>query len=203
MSFTIRERILHNVPKKKSRTLKIVFALFIVTTIGLLAVAYFNYRRVLDKPEQFITAIQPGVDMAIDDIHQTATRDGKKEWQLDAATAHYLEAEKKIRLDRLTMTFFIDNQPPIHLSADSGTLETETRNVMVTGHVELKNEDSRLLTDELHYRHEKQFLFAQSPVEIIGDGYQLNADSMTLELDKKRAVFKGNVKGTFSEDLSL
>jgi len=76
-------------------------------------------------------------------------------------------------------------------------------NVMVTGHVELKNEDSRLLADELHYRHETQFLFAQSPVEIIGDGFQLNADSMTLELDKKRAVFKGNVKGTFSEDLSL
>ncbi|MEJ2520794.1 MAG: hypothetical protein P8Y91_10685, partial [Desulfuromonadales bacterium] len=69
-------------PKIKSRTLKIVFALFIVTTIGLLAVAYFNYRRILDKPEQFISAIQPGVDMAIDDIHQTATRDGKKQWQL-------------------------------------------------------------------------------------------------------------------------
>ncbi|MDP4978469.1 MAG: LPS export ABC transporter periplasmic protein LptC, partial [Desulfobacterales bacterium] len=172
--------------KKNPRTLKIVFALCIVTTIGLLSVAYFKYRRILDKPEEFITAIQPGVDMAIDDIHQTATRDGKKEWQLDAATAHYLEAEKKIRLDRLTMTFFIDNQPPIHLTADSGTLETETRNVMITGHVELKNEDSRLLADELHYRHETQFLFAQSPVEIIGDGYQLNADSMTLELDKKR-----------------
>ena len=190
-------------PKKKPRTLKILFALFIVTTIGLLAVAFFNYRRILDKPEQFITAIQPGVDMAIDDIHQTSTRDGKKEWQLDAATAHYLEAEKKIRLDRLTMTFFVDNQPPIHLSADSGTLETETRNVMVTGHVVLKNEESRLLANELRYRHEKQFIFAQSPVEIIGNGYQLNADSMTLELDKKRAVFKGNVKGTFSADLSL
>jgi len=75
--------------------------------------------------------------MAIDDIHQTATRDGKKEWQLDAATAHYLEGEKKIRLDRLTMTFFIDNQPPIYLSADSGTLETETRNVMVTGQISI------------------------------------------------------------------
>ena len=36
MSFIIRERILHNVPKKKPRTLKILFALFIVTTIGLL-----------------------------------------------------------------------------------------------------------------------------------------------------------------------
>ena len=97
MSFTIRERILHTVLKKNPRTLKIVFALCIVTTIGLLSVAYFKYRRILDKPEEFITAIQPGVDMAIDDIHQTATRDGKKEWQLDAATAHYLEAEKKIR----------------------------------------------------------------------------------------------------------
>ncbi|MFZ0243935.1 MAG: LPS export ABC transporter periplasmic protein LptC [Desulfobacterales bacterium] len=189
--------------KKKTRTLKIVFALFIVSTIAVLAVVYVNYRRILDQPEKFIAAIQPGVDMAIDDVHQTATRDGKKEWQLDAATAHYLEAEKKIRLDSLTMTFFLDGQPPIHLTAENGVLETETRNVLVTGHVVLKNDDSRLLADALDYHHEKQFLSAQTPVEIIGDGYRLDADSMSLELGKKRAVFKGNVKGTFSEDLSL
>lgn len=189
--------------KKKTRTLKIVFSLFIVTTIAVLAVVYVNYRRVLDQPENVIAAIQPGVDMAIDDVHQTATRDGKKEWQLDADKAHYLEAEKKIRLDRLTMTFFLDGQPPIHLTADSGVLETETRNVLVTGHVVLKNEESRLLADALDYRHEKHFLSTQTPVEIIGDGYRLDADSMSLELDKKRAIFKGNVKGTFSEDLSL
>jgi len=203
MSFTIRERILHTVSKKKTRTLKIVFALFILTTITVLAVVYVNYRRILDQPEKVIAAIQPGVDMAIDDVHQTATRDGKKEWQLDADKAHYLEAEKKIRLDRLTMTFFLDGQPPIHLTADNGVLETETRNVLVTGHVVVKNEDSRLLADALDYRHEQQFLSTQTPVEIIGDGYRLDADSMSLELDKKRAVFKGNVKGTFSEDLSL
>lgn len=189
--------------KKKTRTLKIVFALFILTTITVLAVVYVNYRRILDQPEKVIAAIQPGVDMAIDDVHQTATRDGKKEWQLDADKAHYLEAEKKIRLDRLTMTFFLDGQPPIHLTADNGVLETETRNVLVTGHVVVKNEDSRLLADALDYRHEQQFLSTQTPVEIIGDGYRLDADSMSLELDKKRAVFKGNVKGTFSEDLSL
>jgi len=194
---------LHTVSKKKTRTLKIVFALFILTTITVLAVVYVNYRRILDQPEKVIAAIQPGVDMAIDDVHQTATRDGKKEWQLDADKAHYLEAEKKIRLDRLTMTFFLDGQPPIHLTADNGVLETETRNVLVTGHVVVKNEDSRLLADALDYRHEQQFLSTQTPVEIIGDGYRLDADSMSLELDKKRAVFKGNVKGTFSEDLSL
>ncbi|MFZ0611250.1 MAG: LPS export ABC transporter periplasmic protein LptC [Desulfobacterales bacterium] len=189
--------------KKKTRTLKIVFALFIVTAISVLAVVYFNYRCILDQPEKIIAAIQPGVDMAIDDVHQTATRDGKKEWQLDAATAHYLEAEKKVRLDRLAMTFFLDGQPPIHLTADNGVLETETRNVLVTGHVVLKNEDSQLLADALDYRHETQFLSVQTPVEIIGDGYHLDADSMSLELDKKRAVFKGNVKGTFSEDLPM
>ncbi len=189
--------------KRKTRTLKIVFALFIVTSVAVLAVVYFNYRRILDQPEKFIAAIQPGIDMAIDEVHQTATRDGKKEWQLDAAAARYLEAEKKIRLDSLTMTFFLDGQPPIHLTADNGVLETETRDVVVTGHVVLKNEDSRLLADALDYRHDKQFLSSRTPVEIIGDGYRLDADSMALELDKKRAVFKGNVKGTFSEDLSM
>jgi LPS export ABC transporter protein LptC len=101
------------------------------------------------------------------------------------------------------MTFFLEDREPIHLSADNGLLETETRDITVSGNVNLKNENSRLVAEKVHYRHEEQFLFTPSPVEITGDGYRLNADSMNLELDKKRAVFKGNVKGTFSGDLSL
>ena len=78
----------------KPRTLKIVLVLVIVSIMGILTVMYINYRSLLENPEKLISTINPGVDMTIGDIHQTATRDGKKEWQLDATSAHYIDSEK-------------------------------------------------------------------------------------------------------------
>ena len=189
--------------KTKPKTVKIVLVLVIFAIIGVLAVMYINYRRLLENPEKLITAIKPGVDMTIGDIHQTATRNGKKEWQLDATSAHYIDAEKKVRLDNIDMLFFLESQQQVHLTAQTGILETESQNVSVNGRVKLENEDAQLNTEELHYWHKDRFIFSESPVTITGDAFELSAESMTLDLEKGRAVLKGNVQGTFYDDIAL
>ena len=141
--------------------------------------------------------------MTIGDIHQTATRNGKKEWQLDATSAQYIDAEKKLRLDNIDMLFFLESQQQVHLTANTGILETESQNVSVNGRVELKSDDAQLKTEELHYQHKNRFIFSELPVTIIGDAFELSADRMTLDLEKGRAVLKGNVQGTFYDDISL
>lgn len=183
--------------------LKIVISLFIAATVAGLVTAFVKYRKIIDNPGELIATVQPGVDVALGDIHQTATRDGKKEWQLDAASANYFDDEKKLRLETLSMIFFLEGREPIRLTADSGVLETDTRNLVISGHVVLKNEGTRLTADSLSYRHEQRHISTRSPVIITGDGFQLSADSMIVDLDKKKAVFKGKVKGIFSEDLPL
>ena len=195
--------IMAQLKKKKPRILKIVLVLFIFSVIAALSIVFINYRKLIKNPEKLITSFDPGVDMTIDDIHQTATRDGKKEWQLDAASAHYIDAEKKVRLDDLGMTFFLEGRQHVRLTADSGILETESQNVSVKGRVEMTKADAHLKTEELHYTHKKRFIFSESPVTITGDVFHLRADSITLDLDKGRAVLKGNVQGTFSDDIAL
>ena len=187
----------------KPKTLKIVLVLVIFSIIGVLTVMYINYRRLLENPEKLISAIKPGVDMTIGDIHQTATRDGKKEWQLDATSAQYIDSEKKVRLDNIDMLFFLKSQQQVHLTAKMGILETESQNVSVNGRVKLESEDAQLNTEVLHYRHKNRFIFSESPVTITGDAFELSAESMTLDLEKGRAVLKGNVQGTFYDDIAL
>jgi LPS export ABC transporter protein LptC len=187
----------------KPRTLKIVLVLVIVSIMGILTVLYINYRSLLENPEKLISTIKPGVDMTIGDIHQTATRNGKKEWQLDATSAHYIDSEKKVRLDNIDMLFFLKSQQKVHLTANTGILETESQNVSVKGRVELESEDAQLKTEELHYLHKNRFIFSESPVKIIGDAFELSAESMTLDLEDGRAVLKGNVQGTFYDDIAL
>jgi LPS export ABC transporter protein LptC len=189
--------------KNKPRVLRIVLAVFILFVIGFVTIVYVNYRKLIENPEKLITKLKPGVDMTIDDIHQTATRNGRTEWQLDASSAHYIDAEKKVRLDNIGMIFFLENQQEIRLTADSGTLETESQNVSVKGRVKLSSQEAELTAEELFYGHEKRFISTDTPVRITGDVFQLNADSMVLDLEKGKAVLRGNVQATFSDDIAL
>jgi LPS export ABC transporter protein LptC len=168
-----------------------------------LALLFVDYRRSFEDTAELIRAMPEGVDLSLNDIHQTATRDGKTQWRLDATAAHYLNAEKQVVLKNLSMTFFTDDQQAVLLTADNGILMTETKDVIVNGNIELTHENSRLVTDTLGYRNADQMLFAKKPVTIFGAAYQLKAQSMVLDLSRNRAVLTGNVEGSFGEDLAL
>ena len=189
--------------KKKSKILKYTLVLIIMSIVVVVTLVIVNYRKVLNNPEKIITALNPGADMTIDNIHQTATRGGKKEWQLEAESAHYTDADKKVHLDVLDMVFFTERHKEIQLTADSGILETESQNVNVKGRVKLSSDDVQLRTDELRYRHAKRVIFADSPVTITGETFKLSAEGLTLDIEKGKAVLKGNVRATFDDDFTL
>ncbi len=183
--------------------IRIIIIFTILMTIGAISIVFIRYRRALSDPEEFIASVPLKADLSISEIHQVATRDGRKEWRLDAASAHYLNAEKQVILKDLSMTFFLENQREVILTANRGVLMTESKDVTVNGNVVLNSDDSHLTTEKLHYQHEHRRITSRSPVEIRSNTYQLTAESMTLDLNKNRAEFSGNVRGTFSEDFSL
>ena len=188
---------------KHSRKIKIILITFIVVVLGAVMITFVRYRRLLENPQELITANHPGANLSLDDIHHTAIRDGRKEWDLDADSANYIDKDKKVLLDRLSMTFFMDNQEEIHLTARSGILETASKDILIKGDVVLTNDRARLVTEQLRYRHETRHVDADRPVDITGDNFRLSAEQMSLDLNRNRATFTGKVKGSFSEDLSL
>lgn len=164
---------------------------------------FLYYRRHPDQARDIVSSIPAGADLTIADIHQTATRDGRREWSLDAASARYINEKKQVVLTDLSMTFYLDDQQDLHLTADSGVLLTESKDVEINGNIVLKGKDALLTTDGLRYRHDQRILASDSPVEITGDAYRLTADRMQLDLNADRATFEGNVNGAFIEGFSL
>ena len=164
---------------------------------------FIFYRHLPDPARDLVSSIPAGAELTIADIHQTSTRDGRKEWSLDAASARYLNAEKQVILTDLSMTFYLKDQQELKLTADSGVLLTESKDVEIKGNVALKSEDALLKTQKLRYRHDQRVLTSPSPVEISGDTYRLTAERMQLDLNTNRATFEGKVNGAFIEDLSL
>ena len=183
--------------------LKIVIVIGIIGGLTSLTAIFIHSRHVLDDPQRLIEALPDDANLSIDDIHHTATRDGKTEWVLDADSARYVDANKTVLLDNLAMTFFLENQQNVQLRADSGTLQTESRNVTVNGNVVVVRDSTRLNTESLLYQHNERLLTTDRPVEISDEAYRLTAESMSLDLQRNQAVFKGNVRGVFQGNLSL
>ncbi len=189
--------------KKYPKKIKFFLLLIIFCVLAILVVIFYNYRRISEKPEELVALIPGQANLTIGEIHQTATRDGIKEWVLDAASAQYTESKKQVILKNLTITFFLKNQRKVFITAEQGVLQSESKNIEVTGNVVVKNESSRLRTEKLYYNHQKRLILTQTPVEIIGESYQLLADGMSLDLNTSRTILEGKVKGTFSEAFSL
>ena len=187
---------------KRANKIKIFIVAVICVSCATIVAVFVYYRRLPDQAQDLIGSIPAGADLTISDIHQTSTRDGRKEWSLKAASARYLNAEKQVILTDLSMTFYLENQQDLQLTADSGILQTESKDVEIRGNVVVTSADATLTTEDLRYRHTQRILASRTPVKITGDAYRLTAERMRLDLNTNRAIFEGNVSGAFIEDPS-
>jgi LPS export ABC transporter protein LptC len=187
----------------KSRKLKLVLLSIILIAAGIVIVVYLGYQRLSDAPELLLSTIQDGADMSIGKIHQTATRDGKREWSLEAASAHYMEDKKQVTLNELSVTFYLNDGSEAYLTADRGVLNTTSNDIVVSGNVIIKKDTYRLTTEKLNYKNKNRMIFARVPVLITGKDATVSADSASLDLNTKIIRLKGNVESTVSENSDL
>lgn len=189
--------------RKFPNKLKFFILAVIVLTVSFTVVAFYNYRRIAANPEELLSSIPGNANLTIGEIHQTATRDGIKEWVLRAASAQYIESKKQVMLEELNITFFLKDQQKVFMTAAQGILYSDSKNMEVAGDVIVKNANSRLITEQLLYNHQNRLLLTKTPVEIIGESYKIVADSMSMDLNTNKTILEGKVKGTFSETFSL
>jgi len=188
---------------KNLNKLKLFFLLFIVISLTVVIAVFINYRRILKNPEKLISSLPKDSNLSIGKIHQTSTKNGVKEFTLDASSASYTASKKMVVLNDLSLTFFLKNKQEIYLTANQGILETDSKDIEIAGNVIVSNENSKLFTKKIQYKHDQRLLLSKVPVKIVGDSYQLTADMMSLDLNTNKTVFEGRVEGAFSENFSI
>ena len=178
----------------------IILLIVILLAIGTVVAVFIGYRTVSNAPEMLLSSIKDGANLSLGKIRQTATRDGKKEWSLEAGSAHYMENEKKAVLKDLFITYFLEGDRKAYLNADQGILNTDTNDIEFSGNVEIRNEEYRLKTEQLNYEHKRRFIFTNNRVNISGDTAELSADSATYDLEADKIVLTGNVEAAISSN---
>lgn len=184
----------------KLKKLSIILLIVILLAIGTVVTVFIGYRQVSNAPELLLSSIKDGANLSLGKIRQTATRDGKKEWSLEAGSASYIENENKAVLKDLFITYYLKDNKEVYLNADQGILNTETNDIEFSGNVVVRNEEYKLKTEKLDYQHERRFISSDVPVHILGDEADVTANSLTYDLNANKIVLTGNVVATISRN---
>ncbi len=189
--------------KKSPRKLKIILLTLIVITCGIIVTVFIGYRRILNKPDVLISSFKKDANLSLDRVRQTATKNGIKEWSLDARSAHYNDKNKQAFLTDISVIFFLKNGQQVNVTAKEGILKTDSSDIEASGNVLVINGQYKLNTQNIFYDHHRRLIFSKTPVKIWSDDFDLKADSITFDLNTNRTALKGNVKGIFIEKFQL
>jgi len=107
----------------------------------LLAVSAFSLIKTLNKdalPLETLKMMSKNVDIEIQNFEVTHESLGKKDWEIKAKKAQIKNKENKIILTDVNVIFNADQDRKSTISADSGTINRETNDIQLEGHVRFK-----------------------------------------------------------------
>lgn len=173
-----------------------------LVTVGTIVTVFIGYRRVATAPEKLLSSIKEGANLSLGKIRQTATRDGRKEWSLEASSAHYVENQKRAVLKDLSITYFLKDNTRVYLEAEEGILQTDTNDIEFSGNVVIRNANYQLKTKRLSYEHEQRIIFSNDPVQVSGDSVTLSARSLKYNLNLNTILLSGRVEASISRNFA-
>lgn len=178
------------------------FLLAIIVIALCIILSVFLFKRNISDEQNEFAPVSEKADISIGKVRHTSTRDGLKEWSLEAISAKFADTQKQVIFRELSIIFFMKNGE-IVLTADNGILKTDSKDIEVNGNVAVKNEGYRLVAESLNYNHAKHKIFSIVPVKITGEFFNINADTMSFDLNTNKVLLKGKVKGMFSDNISF
>ena len=137
--------------------------------------------------------------LAIQGFRHTASQDGKKQWTLEADSAHLHVDPSEARLINILALFSLDNGKIVRLTADQGVLQLDTNNISASGNVVISAPEYNIKTENLHYDHQLHIIKSGSPVNVIGPSFRLNAGEMAYNIRTGEITCTDHVEGFFSD----
>ena len=186
----------HNAKKLKIFLLFVIFALS-----GAILAAFLSSRLASETQETLMSAAKNKASLSINNVHQTATQDGIKQWSVDAGSVSLIQGGQEAVFSDLSVTFFLENNEEVYLTAEQGIMTMDTNDMEAAGNVVVTNKNYKLKTGKLHYAHNQRIIYTDSRVSISGVSLHFTAESMKVDLNTNRIQLDGNIEGTISESL--
>jgi len=185
------------------KKLKLILLSAIVSALVVILAVFVTQRHSIEKKGDVVSDIRSKANISIGKAHQTAIKNGIKEWNLEASSVNYMGDNNQAIFQDLFITFYLKDKSEVYLTANKGILNIDSNDMEIFGNVVVKSATYRLKTENLFYRHNRRIIFSKVPVTVIGDAFELAADSMSLNLNTNKTMFEGKVQGTLREVIKL
>jgi LPS export ABC transporter protein LptC len=176
---------------------KIVLYCFIGLMVAGIGFGVVSHHRLRKEPKAVLSVLPKNGDVSLNNIHHVATREGIKEWTLDAESAQYQKADNTTVFKDILATFFLNDGKTLHLNSRDGILSTDTKDMEVWGDVVVRSGGYELNADKLRYEHKTQTISTETPIVIKGKGMEITGDGMTFNVQTEQVVVWGRVKAVF------
>jgi len=174
-----------------------------VIILGSLAgVAIMTWRTMAPPIEKKATAKEPtsSADLKLDRVHYTETREGVKEWELEAASAQYFKEENTVLLDKVKATFFGKEGQTYTLVGEKGRSNTTTKAIQIFDGIRLESSDGyQMHTQSLNYQPQKREFHTPDAVEIMGPQLRVEGIGLIVDLDRQQLKVLREVHTTLSQ----
>jgi LPS export ABC transporter protein LptC len=186
-----------------SKHLKVVLALVICISLIAIVTVFGGYRNLSSGTKPLIGALQKNVTLSLRSVRQVATKNGAMEWCLNAKSAQYFNDRKQADFNEPSVTFFLNADEAVHMTAAKGTVLTESNDIRAKGNVVVRNGSYELQTESLLYNNQNRTFSSADPVKIKSTEGDIFADKAAYDLETGKATFTGNIRGIFNVRIRL
>ncbi len=176
---------------------KVKIVLYCLIGVMVAGIGFARYHHLREEPRALLSLLPKNTDVSLNHIHHVATRDGVKEWTLDAESAQFQRADNKTLFKDISVTFFLNDGKTLHLNGRDGILMTDSKDMEVWGDVVVRNSGYEFNADKLLYEHKSHTISTKTPIVIKGNGMEVTGDSMTFNLQTEQVMVQGRVKAVF------
>ena len=141
---------------KSMKKFRLFLGVMILGGVGLVAIMTWRTLAPLQGKNVPLQEPASAADLQLNRMKYTETREGIKEWELEAASVRYFQDEKLLFLEKVKATFFGKNQETYVLVGERGTFNTQTKTIEIFDGVKIdSSEGYQMQTRSLKYQAEK------------------------------------------------
>jgi len=156
-----------------------------------------------NAPEEVLEGLPKNVDLSLQKINYTETRNGRPAWTLKADSATHNLAEGLARIENIRLTFHDPKLGAMRLTADEGQFAPDKQEVAAEGHVEIVSPRGyTFVTDRLDYRDADRLVHSDGPVRLSSKEFTIEGRGLQLNVDDRSLVLKHDVHAEFPHGLN-
>lgn len=176
--------------RKLNKIRQLLALVIVVASLSLAAAIVLKLYRG-KPPAQTLPRLPQDIDISLQRLHYTETRNGVKKWDLVAEKAEYDRKSDVTRLTAIRMVIAGDRRfGELSLTADRGEYYNTTRDVALSGHVVARSTTGmEFATGRIAYKAERAMLhttdrvrFTDGSLTVEGVGMELMTDSKNMKI---------------------